>query len=93
MKKKNCVPAKPGLLHVKNSEGLGVELEIWAVPADKIASFIVMIPSPLSIGNIHLDDGQSVKGFLVEPSAVNDAQDITHFGGWRSYLNSTKASS
>ncbi|CAF0962700.1 unnamed protein product [Adineta steineri] len=90
---KDCVPAKPGLLHVKNSEGRGIELEIWAVPADKIASFIAMIPSPLSIGNIHLDDGQIVKGFLVEPSAVNDAQDITHFGGWRSYLNSTKASS
>jgi allophanate hydrolase len=45
-----------------------------------------MIPPPLSIGNIYLEDGTTVKGFLVEPSALVDAQDITHLGGWRSYL-------
>jgi allophanate hydrolase len=89
---KNSVPAKPGLVRVTGSQGPGIELEIWALPSDSVASFIQMIPPPLCIGNIYLEDGQVVKGFLVEPSALDTAQDITHMGGWRAYLNSTKSS-
>jgi allophanate hydrolase len=89
---KDCVPAKPGLLRVTGAKGPGIELEIWALPSDSVATFIQMISSPLSIGNIYLEDGQIVKGFLVEQSAVDGAQDITHLGGWRAYLNSFKSS-
>ncbi len=85
---KDCVPAKPGLIRTTGINGPGIELEIWALPIDSVASFIDMIPPPLSIGNIYLEDGTTVKGFLVEPSALVDAQDITHLGGWRSYLKS-----
>jgi len=84
---KDSVPAKPGLLRVIGSKGPGIEIEIWALPNDSVPSFIHIIPSPLSIGNIYLQDGQIVKGFLVEPSAVETALDITHLGGWRSYLH------
>ncbi|CAF1123642.1 unnamed protein product [Rotaria sp. Silwood1] len=89
---KDCVPLKPGVVRVLDSKGPGIELEIWALPIDGVASFIDMIPPPLSIGNIFLEDGRVVKGFLVEPSALDGAQDITHTGGWRAYLNSINSS-
>jgi hypothetical protein len=37
-----------------------------------------------------IDDGCIVKGFLVESSAVVNAQDITHLGEWWAYINSLK---
>jgi allophanate hydrolase len=38
------------------------------------------------IGSVNLLDGSTVKGFLCEPAALEGAADITHLGGWRSYL-------
>lgn len=83
----DSIPAKPGLLRQLDFKGPGIEIEIWSLPNDSLASFIQMIPSPLSIGNIYLEDGKIVKGFLVEPSAVNNAQEITNLGGWKNYIN------
>jgi len=40
----------------------------------------------LSIGTLELDDGRSVKGFLVEAEAVAGARDISSFGGWRAFM-------
>jgi allophanate hydrolase len=40
----------------------------------------------LSIGTIRLADGRDVKGFIVEPAAVNGARDISAFGGWRAFM-------
>jgi allophanate hydrolase len=37
-----------------------------------------------------LEDGSLVKGFLAEPEAVEDATEITAFGGWRAYLESQR---
>ncbi|UJR38443.1 hypothetical protein I4U23_031111 [Adineta vaga] len=86
----NTTPPKPGLIRVIGNQGPGIEIEIWALPTEHVASFMSLIPSPLSIGNIILEDGQIVKGFLVESSALDNAEDITHLGGWRSYLNTSK---
>ena len=52
------------------------------------ATFVARIPAPLGIGTIRLNDGGSVKGFLVEAEAVKAAEDISRFGGWRAYLAS-----
>ena len=41
------------------------------------------IPSPLGDRHPRLDDGSEVKGFLVEPAALDGARDISEFGGWR----------
>jgi allophanate hydrolase len=41
----------------------------------------------MTLGSVQLADGTEVPGFLCEPSALTDAEDITSFGGWRSYLN------
>ncbi|CAM5701954.1 hypothetical protein SCANM63S_00083 [Streptomyces canarius] len=40
----------------------------------------------MTIGTVELADGRQVKGFLVEPYAVEGTPDITRFGGWRAYL-------
>jgi allophanate hydrolase len=35
---------------------------------------------------VRLADGRDVKGFIVEPTAVNDARDISAFNGWRAFM-------
>jgi allophanate hydrolase len=40
----------------------------------------------MTIGTVVLEDGSSVKGFSCEPAALEGAEDITRFGGWRAYL-------
>ena len=46
------------------------------------------VPAPLGIGNLKLKDGTWVKGFICEAYAIQDATDISHFGGWRAYIQS-----
>lgn len=85
---KGTVPPKPGLVWSPGFEGPGVEVEVWALPADTVGSFVEGIPQPLGIGTLRLEDGQQVKGFLVEPAGLDGATEITQFGGWRAYLRS-----
>jgi len=42
-------------------------------------------------GSIVLEDGRQVHGFLCERHAVEGAEDITAFGGWRAYLQHARA--
>jgi allophanate hydrolase len=79
------LPAKPGLIYDGQAKGL-IELEIWELDAAGFGSFVAAIPPPLGIGTITLEDGARVKGFLCEPHALADAEDITEFGGWRRWL-------
>ena len=78
-------PARPGLLRHGSGEGAPIELEIWALPMKEAGSFLALIPAPLGIGTLTLDDGSSVQGFLCEGAGIDGAADITHFGGWRAY--------
>jgi allophanate hydrolase len=87
---KNTAPPKPGLVREPGFIGPGIELEVWALPADTVGSFVDGVPQPLAIGTLELEDGSLVKGFLVEPTGVEDALEITHLGGWRNYLASLK---
>ena len=45
------------------------------MPAAAFGSFVAAIPPPLSIGTVRLADGRGVKGFIVEPAAVNGARE------------------
>jgi allophanate hydrolase len=81
-------PPKPGLLRVDEGQGASIDLEIWEMPIDHYGSFVALIPAPLGIGTLQLDDGSAVQGFLCEPQALLEATDITHFGGWRAYMAS-----
>lgn len=78
---------RPGLVRVGQG-GAAIEMEVWELPASEFGSFVAGIPAPLGIGTVALEDGSSVQGFICEAYAVAGAQDISHYGGWRSYLAS-----
>jgi len=80
------VPPKPGLVRDEASKGPGIEVEVWAVPADQFGSYVEAVPPPLGIGNAALEDGSNIKCFICEPYAIAGAVEITHFGSWRKYL-------
>ena len=85
---RNTTPAKPGLVRHPGYVGPGIDVEVWALPAHTVGTFVDGVPQPLSIGTLELEDGSKVKGFLVEPCAVEDSVEITQLGGWRQYLSS-----
>ena len=58
------------------------------MPVQHIGSFLALIPSPLSLGSVQLEDGTAVHGFLCEPIALEGAADISRFGGWRAWITS-----
>ncbi len=79
-------PKRPGLLRVADDSGRAIGVEVWALPAAELGTFITSIPSPLGVGKVVLSDGTSPTGFLVEAFGVDGAVDITRHGGWRAYL-------
>jgi allophanate hydrolase len=79
-------PPKPGMLRVAAGTGSSIALEIWALPAAAFGEFVAAIPPPLSIGTVRLADGRGIKGFIVEPNAIDGARDISAFGGWRAFV-------
>ncbi|MCJ1714350.1 allophanate hydrolase [Curtobacterium sp. VKM Ac-2922] len=91
----DTVPPKPGLVRAgpvtpgdgrSPASGSGsIVGEVWRLPAAGFATFVAALPAPMAIGTVALDDGTDVTGFLVEPWAVDGAQDITQHGGWRAY--------
>ena len=88
---KGTRPPKPGLARDDQFQGSGIEVEVWAIPEDEFGSFTAEIPKPLGIGNVTLETGEFVKGFITEPYALAAATEITHFGGWRNYLASSNS--
>ena len=82
----DTTPPKPGMLRVEPGAGSRIKLELWALSVASFGKFVAAIPPPLSIGTIRLADGRGVKGFIVEPAAVNGARDISSFGGWRAFM-------
>jgi allophanate hydrolase len=92
-------PPKPGLVRVDASSAADrggpaeIEVEVWAMPLESLGSFLASVRSPLAIGEIDLNDGTRVHGFLCEGHAVSGASDISAFGGWRAYLADQRQSS
>ena len=65
--------------------GVGVALELWAVPLAGLAAILQNEPPGLSIGKVLLNDGSVVLGVLGEPFLCEGQREITSFGGWRAY--------
>lgn len=78
-------PPKPGVVRVA-SGGAALEVEVWCLAAAAFGDFVAGLPQPMAIGCVELVDGSFVSGFLVEPIALEGADDITAFGSWRAYL-------
>ncbi|MFW1801088.1 allophanate hydrolase [Acinetobacter nematophilus] len=87
---KNTTPPKPGLQF--DVHGSVIEVEVWDVPLANFGAIVAEVPAPLGIGNLQLEDGTWVKGFICEAYATEDAVDISHFGGWRAYMQSLSQS-
>jgi allophanate hydrolase len=81
-------PRRPGLIRVGDGQGVAIATEVWALTPEAFGRFVSGIPAPLGIGTLRLADGTRPKGFLCEAAAVRDAEDVSEFGGWRSYLAS-----
>jgi allophanate hydrolase len=86
----NSTPPKPALVHVGDG-GSSILVEVYELDVEAFGSFTAEVPAPLAIGNVTLEDGTSVKGFVAEPRALDGATDITHLGGWRAYIASLQA--
>jgi len=83
-------PPKPGL--IRAADGRAIELEVWALDAAAFGRFVANVKTPLCIGSIELEDGSWVHGFLCEAHGIKGADDISEWGGWRSYLATLKVS-
>ena len=81
---------KPGM--VRAPGGAKIEVEVWEMPLRHFGSFVALIPAPLGIGTVELEDGSSVKGFLCEASALEGRPEITSHGGWRSFVSAKRQS-
>lgn len=77
----NTVPVKPGMVKDRQ-KGTAVAVDIYRLPVDKMGAFMRQVRAPLAIGDVQLQDGTCVKGFLCEEYAVADAKDITDIGAY-----------
>ena len=82
----NTQPPKPGLVFMGDAPAQAIDVEVWAVPLAAFGPFVAEVPPPLAIGTVTLDDGTRVKGFVCEGYAIQGAEDISSFGGWRPCL-------
>lgn len=82
---------KPGLKRVTEGGG-SIEVEVWNLPRRNMGSFLNTVTAPLGIGSIELQDGRWVHGFVCEPIGLENAKDITNFGGWRNYTKALNES-
>jgi allophanate hydrolase len=82
-------PPKPGVVRVAE-DGAALEGELWRLPPACLGDLLAEIPRPMMLGEVRLEDGSAVVGFLCEPVAVDGAEDITRFEGWRAYLGTAR---
>ncbi len=78
-------PPKPGMVR-DPGHGSAIELEVWRLPVGEYGAFVAGIPSPLGIGQVELENGEWVQGFVCEGWAVQGAEEISQLGGWRAFL-------
>jgi allophanate hydrolase len=81
------IPPRPALVH-DAEKGAAIEVEVWELTAAAFGDFVAQIPAPLGIGKVTLADGQALPGFIAEPRAVHQAEEITHLGSWLAWLKS-----
>ncbi len=80
-------PFRPGMVRVDQG-GVAIDVEVWELPSRELGSFLTGIPAPLGLGKVQLADGSRESGFICEAYGLEGAQDISHLGGWRAYLQS-----
>ena len=76
----------PAMLRV-SQDGQAIALEIWSISPAALGDILLSEPAGLCIGKIILADGQEVLGVLGEPFLCEGQQEITAYGGWRSFTS------
>lgn len=69
--------------------GAAIEVEIWAVPVAGLGTILLQEPAGLCLGKVCLSDGEVVLGVLAEPFLCENRREITHWGGWRAYIEAS----
>jgi len=75
----------PAMMRVSQG-GAAIAVEIWAVPAPRMAFLLLLEPPGLCIGKVRLADGEEVLGVMGEAFLCEGKKDITQWGGWRAYI-------
>ena len=80
----------PAMLRVDpaDPQAVSVAVEVWQVPAARLASVLMKEPEGLSVGKVTLSDGEVVLGVIGEPELVRGQKEISSYGGGRSYIAS-----
>ena len=80
----------PAMLRVDpaDPQAVSVAVEVWQVPAARLASVLMKEPEGLSVGKVTLSDGEVVLGVIGEPELFRGQKEISSYGGWRSYIAS-----
>ncbi|OPX45035.1 allophanate hydrolase [Ruminiclostridium hungatei] len=86
--KLDTVPVKPGLLHV-NQEGNSIELEVWNIPVERLGEFLLKIKAPLGLGQVRLESGEEILGFLCEEYATKGQSDISELGSFKKFTQNS----
>lgn len=80
---------RPGLVRNGDPGSPGIEVEVWDLPLSSVTPLAATIAAPLYLGPLDLDDGATVTGFVARRTAADPANDISAFGGWRSFVAAT----
>lgn len=81
-------PKRPGLIRTADNDAHAIDVEVWQMPSSNLGAFAGLIPAPLCLGTVYLQDGDSALGFLCEPIGMQGATDISRLASWRNYLDS-----
>jgi len=73
------------------SKGGQISLEIWRIDPSNIGELLGREPAGLSVGKILLADNRQVLGILGESYLCEGKREITQFGGWRKYKESSES--
>lgn len=71
--------------------GAAIEVELWELDAFGMILILQEEPAGLTLGRLLLEDEREVLGILAEPYLLEGQTEITHFGGWRGYMESGQA--
>jgi len=79
------LPPRPALIR-DEAAGAAIEVEVWELDPAAFGDFVAKIPGPLGIGKVLLENGEELPGFIAEPRAATGAEEITSFGGWKTWV-------
>jgi len=78
---------RPTLVRTGDGPADGIELEVWHLSHHGLGLLLPTVTAPLSLGQVELDDGSWVTGFVGDSLRTDSAEDITSYRGWRAYLD------